>query len=119
MQRFFTCTSPSAGAGTDTVASSKLSATGAPTIRLFRRISRDVVMVESPSCLWFLRLRWFSILKSEDSAAQLLHEDQGVRSVLSEPGEAKRIPPACTDCAGGLLDRAPEPRLINRLPRQR
>jgi hypothetical protein len=26
-----------------------------------------------------LRLRWFSILKSEDSAAKMLHEDQGVR----------------------------------------
>src|ERR1700730_2351597 len=50
IQRFFTCTSPGAGAGTDTVASSKLSALGAPTRRFFRRISRDSSMIEDLGC---------------------------------------------------------------------
>jgi hypothetical protein len=49
-------TSPGAGWGTDTVASSKLSALGMPTGRDFRRISRDVIMVEGPLvCVFYLR----------------------------------------------------------------
>jgi hypothetical protein len=48
IQRFFTCTSPSAGAGSDTVASSKLSGVGAPTRGFLRRISRDVRSRRSP-----------------------------------------------------------------------
>src|SRR4029077_3877529 len=44
IQMFFTWTSPGAGSGTVTIASSKFSALGMPTGRDFKRISRDVTM---------------------------------------------------------------------------
>ena len=44
IQMFFTWTSPGAGSGTVTVASSKFSALGMPTGRDIKRISRDVTI---------------------------------------------------------------------------
>jgi hypothetical protein len=48
---FFTWTSPGAGSGTVTVASSKFSALGMPTGRDFKRISRDATMSKASHSL--------------------------------------------------------------------
>jgi hypothetical protein len=75
-----------------------------------------------------LRLRWFSILKSEDSAAKMLHEDQGVRQCFVRTAVSETNPASLHELrwgndvrirARGLLDRTPEPGLVNRLPLRR
>jgi hypothetical protein len=66
--------------------------------------------------------------EEQDSAAKMLHEDQGVRQRLVRTAVSETNPASLHELrrgsdvrirARGLLDRTPESGLINRLPRHR